>query len=489
MRADVWSFLGIPRVDPPRRAVPERLRDWRVVIEPLPAKEVENQAARCMDCGVPFCHAACPLGNIIPDWNRLVAESRWRDAAETLHATSNFPEFTGWLCPAPCEPACVLAVNQDAVTIKQIERTVIERAWENDWVRPHPPTRRTGKRVAVVGSGPAGLAAAQQLTRAGHDVSVFERSDRLGGLLRYGIPDFKMDKSLIDRRVCQMAGEGTRFATGVEIGPNRSAQSLRTEFDACVLACGAHAPRDVDVPGCELEGIVWALDYLEAANRAQAGHWCASPINARGKRVVIIGGGDTADDCLGTANRQQATEVVQIDHNPEPPPCRNPMTNPWPQVPRIHTVSPAREEGVVEGWALCVDEFVGDERGHVCGIRLHRSEARVENGRRVFEPMPGGGLDIECELVLIAAGFAGTEQKPWLEDLGVDLRSQPRTVLVDDRFATTAEGVFACGDMTRGASLVVWAIAEGRACAAAVDTALEGHTLLPAPIAPTDRPF
>ncbi len=442
-----------------------------------------------MNCGMPFCHAVCPLGNVVPDWSRLVATSDWRNAAEALHATNNFPEFTGRLCPAPCEPACVLAIDQEAVTIAQIERTIIEMAWENGWVKPHRPTRRTAKRVAVVGSGPAGLAAAQQLTRAGHDVTVFERSDRLGGLLRYGIPDFKLDKSLIERRLRQMADEGTRFETGVEIGRDISALSLGTEFDACVLACGAQAPRDVGVPGRDLEGIMWAMEYLEAANRVQAGSLSGSPVDAAGKRVVIIGGGDTAADCLGTANRQRAAEVVMIDHNPEPPRHRNPTTNPWPQVPRIHKWTPAHEEGVVEGWALSVEEFVGDEQGQVRGMRLHKIDLRYEGDRRIFEPVPGGEVEIECELVLIAAGFAGAERRAWLDDLGVDLGSQPHTVVVDEGYATTAEGVFACGDMARGASLVVWAIAEGRACAAAVDTTLEGHTLLPAPISPSDRPL
>jgi glutamate synthase (NADPH/NADH) small chain len=487
MPADVWNFLRIPRVDPPRRPVAERLRDWRVVVEPLPAVEVERQAARCMDCGIPFCQAACPLGNSIPDWNALTSRSRWRDAIEVLHATNNFPEFTGWLCPAPCEPACVLDIDQDAVSIKQIERTVIEAAWENGWVRPHRPARRTTKRVAVVGSGPAGLAAAQQLTRAGHGVTVFERSDRPGGLLRYGIPDFKMDKALIDRRLGQMMSEGTTFETDVEIGRDRSARSLKIEFDACVLACGSPTPRDVDVPGRDLDGIVWAMDFLEGANRAHAER--PPPIDARGKRVVVIGGGDTAADCLGTANRQGATEVVLLDHNPQPPWSRDARANPWPQVPHVRPCSPAHEEGVVEGWALSVEEFIGDERHQVRGIRAQRVELRTENGHRVFEAVTGREMDIECELVLIAAGFAGAERAAWLDELGVDLGPAVPTVLVDECYATAAEGVFACGDMARGASLVVWAIAEGRACAASVDATLEGHTLLPAPIRPSDRPL
>ena len=489
MPAEPRNAEAVPRVDPPRRNVPERLRDWRVVIQPLPPRDVECQATRCLNCGTPFCHAACPLGNVVPEWSRLVATSDWCNAAEDLHATNNFPEFTGWLCPAPCEPACVLAIDDEALTIRQIERTVIEMAWENGWVHPHRPTRPTAKRVSVVGSGPAGLAAAQQLTRAGHDVTVFERSDRLGGLLRYGIPDFKLDKSIIERRLGQMADEGTRFETGVEVGRNRSAQSLRTEFDACVLACGAQAPRDVGVPGRDLEGIVWAMDYLEAANRVHAGRPPGSPIDAADKRVVIIGGGDTAADCLGTANRQRATEVMMIDHNPQPPRHRNPMTNPWPQVPRIHKWTPAHEEGVVEGWALSVEEFIGNEHGQVCGMRLRKIDIRYEGGNRIFEPVPGGELEIECELVLIAAGFAGTERRAWLDDLGVDLGMRPHTVLVDEAYATTAEGVFSCGDMARGASLVAWAIADGRACAAAVDATLEGHTLLPAPISPSNRPL
>ncbi len=489
MPADIWGFLRIPRTDPPRRRVPDRLRDWRVVIEPLPARDIERQATRCMDCGIPFCHAACPTGNLIPDWAGLIEFSQWRRSVELLEATNNFPEFTGWLCPAPCESACVLAIDQDAVTIKQIERTIIEKGWENGWIQPQRPSRPTGKRVAIVGSGPAGLAAAQQLTRAGHEVVVFERDDRFGGLLRYGIPDFKMDKALIDRRLSQMASEGTTFVSGVEVGSNLPARFLLTDFDACVLACGALAPRPVDVPGRDLEGIVWAIDYLEATNRVQAGDLRAPPVDAAGKRVMIIGGGDTGADCLGAANRQGAIEVVQIDHNPPRPLGRDPATNPWPQVPRTRDSSPAHEEGVVAGPALRVEEFVGDEHGRVCGIRLHRVERFFENGQRTFEPVPGGEIELECQLVLIAAGFTGTERGSWLDDLGIEFRSPPEAPVVDDLFATTAEGVYACGDMTRGTSLVVWAIAEGRSCAAAVDRVLEGHTDLHAPVTPSNHPF
>ena len=370
MPADPWGFLRHPRNDFRRRPVADRLRDWRVVLEPAENDAARTQAVRCMDCGVAFCHAGCPLGNLIPEWNELTARGDWRSAIESLHATNNFPEFTGWLCPAPCEPACVLAINSEPVSIKQVELSIIQRAWAEGWISPRLAPVRTGRRVAVVGSGPAGLAAAQQLTRAGHDVTVLERDDRIGGLLRYGIPDFKIEKHVVDRRLAQLEAEGVDFRAGVNAGVNVTGRELRGSFDAVVLATGAHTPREVDLPGRQLAGIHQALRYLPMANRVQAGDLAESPISAVGRHVVILGGGDTATDCLGTANRQGALAVHQVDHNPRPPDERDPTANPWPQAPRVHKFSPAHEEGVLEDWALEAVEFLGDQRGHVRGVRM-----------------------------------------------------------------------------------------------------------------------
>ena len=490
MPAQPWGFLRHPRVDVRKRPIAERLRDWRVVLLPATAADAGVQAARCMDCGVAFCHAGCPLGNLIPEWNEFVARDEWRRAIEALHATNNFPEFTGWLCPAPCEPACVLAINSDPVSIKQVELSIIERAWAEGWVTPLPAPVRSGRRVAVIGSGPAGLAAAQQLVRAGHEVHVFERDYRIGGLLRYGIPDFKIEKPVVDRRLAQLRAEGVEFHAGVEAGRDLAGRELRRDHDAVVVAVGAHASREVDLPGRRLRGVHQALTYLPLANRVQAGDLTDSPISAAGKHVVIIGGGDTAADCLGTANRQGALEVCQVDHNPRFPDVRDPLTNPWPQWPRVHRTSPAHEEGVVEGWSREVVEFHGDEEGRVREVRTARVERRRDAaGRRDYAVVPGSERDLPADLVLLAAGFVGTDATPLLEQLAVRVDPVRRTVLVDDDWATTASGVFCCGDAQRGASLIVWAIADGRSCAAAVDRQLMNRSLLPAPVRPRSRPL
>ena len=489
MPIDPWGFTKADRSDQPKRPVDLRLRDWDPVYARAEAESVRQQASRCMGCGIPFCHNGCPLGNLIPEWNELVLDGDRQAAIDRLHATNNFPEFTGWLCPAPCEAACVLAINDDAVSIKQIELSIIDHAWDAGWVVPEPPQRLTGRTVAVVGSGPAGLAAAQQLTRVGHTVVVYERSDELGGLLRYGIPDFKMPKQAIDRRLDQMRAEGTRFVTGAEVGsPGLPVDELAHRFDAVILAVGALAPRELDVPGRELTGVLQAMDYLPEANRVVAGKQLVPPVSAEGKRVVVIGGGDTAADCLGTANRQGAVEVTVLDHNPVPPPSRDPVTNPWPQWDRRHRKSPAHEEGVTESWASQTLALVGNDDGHVEAVRVRNVERHYdETGRRYFVPVPDSEHDIPAELVLLAAGFVGTGADGLLGGLGVEVTGERGTVTVDSWWTATAENVFACGDATRGASLVVWAIADGRACAAAVDESLQGRTRLPAPVGPHDR--
>jgi glutamate synthase (NADPH/NADH) small chain len=482
---DVKGFLKHERELPSRRPVPVRIHDWREVYEPFADSTLRDQASRCMDCGIPFCNNGCPLGNIIPDWNDLVYRDRWQDAIERLHATNNFPEFTGRLCPAPCEGACVLGINQDPVTIKQVEVTIIDKAWELGWVRPERPELRTGNRVAVVGSGPAGLAAAQQLTRAGHSVVVFERADRLGGLLRYGIPEFKMEKRHIDRRVEQMEAEGTEFRTGVNVGADITADELRAEFDAVVLAGGATQWRDLPIPGRELHGIHQAMEYLPWANRAQHGDMAADevPITAKDKRVVIIGGGDTGADCLGTALRQGARSVHQFEIMPRPPEERA-AANPWPTYPMVYRVSSAHEEGGERVYSVNTEEFLGDDDGNLRALRGH--EVAMVDGQ--FQKVDGSDFEIECERVFLAMGFTGPESGGLLEQLGVDL--DPRSnVNRDGDFATSVDNVWACGDMGRGQSLIVWAIAEGRSCAAAVDEALMGSTALPRPIDPSDRPL
>ncbi len=484
---DITGFLKHDRRLPTRRSVPVRLRDWKEVYEEFDIVDVRTQASRCMDCGIPFCNTGCPLGNLIPDWNDLVYRDHWRQAIDRLHATNNFPEFTGRLCPAPCEAACVLGINADPVTIKQVEVEIVDRAWTEGWITPVVPTTLTGRKVAVVGSGPAGLAAAQQLTRAGHTVVVFERDDRPGGLLRYGIPEFKMEKRHLDRRLAQMEAEGTEFRCGVHVGVDVTAAGLRAEFDAIVLAGGATVRRDLPIPGRDLAGIHQAMEYLPPANRVQQGDLDVSPITAEGKRVVIIGGGDTGADCLGTAHRQGAAEVRQFEIMPRPPDVRDEST-PWPTWPLMMRTSSAHEEGGERLFSVNTTEFLDDGNGAVRALRVQEVEMTVTDGRPSFDPVPGRDFEVDCELVLLAMGFTGAEREGIVEQLGAEI--DPRgNVVRDERWMSTAADVFVCGDMGRGQSLIVWAIAEGRAAAAAVDTHLMGSTLLPAPVVPTQAPI
>jgi glutamate synthase (NADPH/NADH) small chain len=469
------------RETPKRRPVDVRIQDWREVYEEFEAGRLEKQAGRCMDCGIPFCHQGCPLGNLIPEWNDLVYRHDWREAIERLHATNNFPEFTGRLCPAPCESACVLGINSDPVTIKQVEVEIIERAWDEGWVLPRPAAVRTGKRVAVVGSGPSGLAAAQQLTRAGHDVVVYERADRIGGLLRYGIPEFKMEKRFLERRLAQMRAEGTEFRTSVNVGVDVTAEELRTGHDAVVLAGGATAWRDLPLPGRELDGVHQAMEYLPPSNRVQEGDAAVPAISAEGRHVVVIGGGDTGADCLGTATRQGAASVTQLEIMPRPPEER-PAGQPWPTYPMTYRVSSAHEENGDRVYAVSTQEFTGED-GRVRALRL--VEVRMSDGR--FEPVDGTEREIPAELVLLAMGFVGPEKGPLLDGLGVDLTDRG-AVARDDAYMTSVDGVFCAGDMGRGQSLIVWAIAEGRSAAASVDAYLSaGATPLPVAIEPTAR--
>ncbi len=476
---DARGFMKHGRHLPDRRPVPVRLRDWKEVYEPFDPAELAIQASRCMDCGIPFCNNGCPLGNLIPDWNDLVYRDHWREAIERLHATNNFPEFTGRLCPAPCEAACVLGINQDPVTIKQVEVEIIERAFAEGWVEPHIAEVRSGKSIAVVGSGPAGLAAAQQLTRAGHDVVVLERADRIGGLLRYGIPEFKMEKRFIDRRLDQMRAEGTRFETNVDVGVDVTAEQLRADYDAVVLACGATQWRDLPIPGRELDGIYQAMEFLPPANRVQMGDLDEHPFSARGKHVIIIGGGDTGADCLGTSHRHGAASVHQFEIMPEPPQQRADST-PWPTWPLVHRVSSAHEEGGERVYSVNTTQFVG-ENGAVTGLETVQVEQVVTDGQMRFEPVEGSESTFPADLVLLAMGFTGPEKSPLLDEFGVELDGRGN-VARDDRWMTNVDGVFVAGDMGRGQSLIVWAIAEGRACASAVDAHLMGNSLLPAPL-------
>ena len=485
--ADPRGFLKHGRKTPTRRPVELRILDWSEVYEDFAPDELRRQAARCMDCGIPFCNNGCPLGNLIPDWNDLVYRDNWRAAIDRLHATNNFPEFTGRLCPAPCEAACVLGINEDPVTIKQVEVEIIDRAWAEGWVRPVPPSATTGKRVAVVGSGPAGLAAAQQLTRAGHGVVVFERDDRIGGLLRYGIPEFKMEKRFLDRRLAQMAAEGTEFRTDTEIGIDVTAAQLQAEFDAVVLAGGATAGRDLAIEGRRLNGIHQAMEYLVPSNRVQEGDLEDSPISAKGKNVIIIGGGDTGADCLGTAHRQGAASIHQFEIMPRPPNGRAEST-PWPTWPLQYRVSSAHEEGGEREYAINTVRFTDDGAGNVAGLDTHRVEPVTKEGGMGFAKIEGSEDHYPAELVLLAMGFTGPERSPMLEQFGADLTDRGN-VARDDQWATTVSGVFVAGDMGRGQSLIVWAIAEGRAAAAAVDRFLMGTTALPAPVTPTDQPL
>src|SRR4051794_22947302 len=453
---DTTGFLKHTRELPTRRPVPVRILDWREVYEDFPIEKIRTQASRCMDCGIPFCNNGCPLGNLIPDWNDLVYRNHWREAIDRLHATNNFPEFTGRLCPAPCESACVLGINQPAVTIKQVEVEIIDRAWSEGWLTPVLPSTRTGKKVAVVGSGPAGLAAAQQLTRAGHDVVVFERDDRIGGLLRYGIPEFKMEKRHLERRLDQMRAEGTELRPSVNVGVDLIGDQLRAEFDAVVLAGGATVRRELPIPGRELDGIHQAMEYLPLATRVQEGDLPDSPISAKGKRVVIIGGGDTGADCLGTAIRQGAVSVHQFEIMPRPPEER-PDANPWPTYPMIFRVASAHEEGVERVYSVETVEFSG-ENGQVTGLRAHEVETVMVDGRPTFQAVVGSDFEIPCDLVLLAMGFTGAQREGLVEQLGVDLDNRGN-VARDGDWATNVEGVFVSGDMGRGQSLIVWAIA------------------------------
>jgi glutamate synthase (NADPH) small chain len=480
------GFMEFPRELPSRRPVPVRLLDWREVYEPFHDDRLRDQASRCMDCGIPFCNDGCPLGNIIPDWNDLVFRNQWEAAMERLHATNNFPEFTGRLCPAPCESACVLGINSDPVTIKQVEVSIIDRAWDEGWVKPVPPSRTTGRRVAVVGSGPAGLAAAQQLTRAGHDVTVYERADKPGGLLRYGIPEFKMEKRHLDRRLAQMEAEGTVFVSGVSVGAvtgpaSISASELRAGYDAVVIAAGATVARDLPIAGRELAGIHQAMEYLPLANVAVRAEdpVAACPITARGKHVVIIGGGDTGADCLGTVHRQGAASVHQFEILPRPPDGRDPST-PWPTWPLMFRTSSAHEEGGERVFAVNTVEFLGDAGGTVRALRAVEVEMSMVDGRPRFDPVEGSEFELPCELVLLALGFSGPE--PALASaFGASLTSRG-SIARSETYETDVPGVFVCGDAGRGQSLIVWAIAEGRSAAMHVDRFLAGDSLLPAPL-------
>jgi len=473
--------MTTPRVTPKRRPVDVRIKDWKEVYLEQDLDELKKQAGRCMDCGIPFCHNGCPLGNLIPEWNDLMWRGEGSEAIDRLHATNNFPEFTGRLCPAPCETACVVGINADAVTIKQVELRTIEEAFNNGLVKPLPADRLTGKTVAVIGSGPAGLAVAQQLTRAGHTVAVYERAARPGGLMRYGIPEFKMEKAIVDRRIAQMEAEGTRFRTGVNVGVDITGSELRSRYDAIVLAVGATNWRDINVPGRENKGIYQAMEYLPWGNKLGLGEVEQAPIDAKGKHVVILGGGDTGADCLGTAIRQGAASVTQLEIMPRPTDER-PAGQPWPTYPMIYRVSSAHEEAGERLYSVSTEEFLGDGNGNLRALKI--VETQFVNGK--FEKVEGTEKEIPADLVFLAMGFLGPEKNALIEQLEVNL-DERTNIKRDSQFATSEEGIFVCGDAGRGQSLIVWAIAEGRSAAKAVDEYLMGETQLPAPIAPTTR--
>ena len=496
--ADPFGFLKVGKIEAAKRPVDERIGDWHEVYEHQDAHqragEVSQQARRCMDCGIPFCHsgtAGCPLGNLIPEWNDLVRRGRWDAASDRLHATNNFPEFTGRLCPAPCEAACVLSIAESetggAVTIKRIEQTIVDQAWLDGIIEPQPAFISTGRDVAVVGSGPAGLAAAQQLTRAGHHVTVYERDDRLGGLMRYGIPEYKLEKATLNQRLAQMRAEGTRFVTDCEVGVDLTVDHLRRQHDAVVLAVGALRSRDNQVDGRELRGVHLAMEHLVPANKECEGDG-PSPISAAGKHVVIIGGGDTGADCLGTAHRQGAASVTQLDYNPEPPGQRDDAKSPWPSWPMVLRTSPAHAEGGARRYEVAVQKFVGDDSGNLRAMVI--AEVRVErdaDGRRLVTAV-GEPIELPCELALLAIGFEGVEPMPLLDGLELTLNKRGALPCGSD-WQTDAPGVFVCGDAHRGASLIVWAIAEGRSAAHAVDAYLMGESDLPAPVKPGALPL
>jgi len=474
----ITGFMEIKRETPSRRPVEERLKDWREFDLKMPEEQLKAQGARCMDCGIPFCHKGCPLGNIIPDWNDLIYRGRWRDAIDRLHSTNNFPEFTGRVCPAPCEEACVLNINNDPVTIKLIEKSIIDHAWAEGWVPPQPASRKSGKRVAVVGSGPAGLACAQQLARAGHAVTLFERSDRIGGLLMYGIPDFKLEKRYIERRLEQMSAEGVEFVTNCRVGIDVHANEVRQKYDAICLTMGATKPRDLPIPGRDLKGIHFAMEFLPQQNKRNFGDTIdpSISITARDKKVVILGGGDTGSDCLGTSNRQGASSVHQFELLPMPPDSRTPEM-PWPDWPMILRTSSSHEEGVMRDWSINTKRFIGTN-GRVTrlhGVRLHWKN---DNGRMVMEEIPGSDFELDCDLVLLALGFLGPEPEGIISQL--ELKLDPRSNIATTNYHSSVPGVFAAGDARRGQSLVVWAIWEGRECARACDAYLMGETFLPA---------
>ncbi|MGX6604930.1 glutamate synthase subunit beta [Micromonosporaceae bacterium Da 78-11] len=485
---DPNGFLRYERQLPKRRPVPVRIQDWREVYPPAGEELIRDQATRCMDCGIPFCHEGCPLGNRIPDWNDLVRTGAWASAAESLHATNNFPEFTGRLCPAPCEAACVLGIADDPVTIKQVEVEIANHAFALGYVKPQPAPVSSGRKVAVVGSGPAGLAAAQQLARAGHAVTVFERDDRIGGLLRYGIPDFKIEKNVVDARLEQMAAEGVVFETGVDVGTDITADDLRERFDAVLLAAGALAGRDTpSTPGRTLNGVHLAMEHLVPANRVVAGLQDSSPIDAAGKHVVIIGGGDTGADCLGVAHRQGAANVIQLDQYPLPPETRLGDLHPWPTWPIILRNYAAHEEGGERVFGVAVQEFVDDGHGNVTAVRVAEVMVERVDGVRTVTVTPGSQRDLRADLVLLAIGFEGTEDQPLLSQFGIARNRRGAMDANSDWQAT--DGVFVAGDMHRGASLIVWAIAEGRAAAAAIHDYLGAAGELPAPVAANAQPL